>query len=91
MATTSESQLVSLQMANTELKEDQCTIILHFADRPEVRYEVEFSRNRYLNKKHLCWPPPDVSIVLIVLANKKMSQNRSRSHRRVSGSINHRL
>ena len=28
-------------------KEDQCTSIFHFADRPEVPYEVDFWRNRF--------------------------------------------
>ena len=27
--------------------EDQCTSIFHFADRPELPYEVDFSRNRF--------------------------------------------
>ena len=28
-------------------KEDQCTSIVHFVDRPELPYEVDFSRNRF--------------------------------------------
>ena len=28
-------------------KEDQCTSIFHFADRPELPHEVDFSRNRF--------------------------------------------
>ena len=29
------------------MKEDQCTSIFHFADRPEVPYEVDFRRNSF--------------------------------------------
>ena len=32
-------------------KEDQCTSIFHFADRPEVPYEVDFRRKSFANKK----------------------------------------
>ena len=31
-------------------KEDQCTSIFHFADRPEVPYEVDFWRNSFQQK-----------------------------------------
>ena len=31
-------------------KEDQCTSIFHFADRPEVPYEVDFWRNSFPQK-----------------------------------------
>ena len=31
-------------------KEDQCTSISHFADRPELPYEVDFRRNRFPTK-----------------------------------------
>ena len=31
-------------------KEDQCTSIFHFADRPEVPYEVDFRRKSFLQK-----------------------------------------
>ena len=31
-------------------KDDQCTSIFHFADRPELPYEVDFSRNRFPTK-----------------------------------------
>ena len=31
--------------------EDQCTSIFHFADRPELPYEVDFRRNRFPKKK----------------------------------------
>ena len=32
-------------------KEDQCTSIFHFADRPEVPYEVDFWRNSFSKQK----------------------------------------
>ena len=38
-------------------KEDQCTSIFHFADRPELPYEVDFWRNRFAQNIgfQICW------------------------------------
>ena len=37
-------------LKNIWKKEDQCTNIFHFADRPELTYEVDFRRNSFPNK-----------------------------------------
>ena len=59
----------SLQMEKTELKEDRRTIILHFAYRPEVPYEVDFSRSSFYNKSLL--GPLGVSMILFVFLVQK--------------------